>query len=274
MISIERVTKAFGEFAAISDVSLVIPEGALVALLGPSGSGKTTLLRVIAGLEQPQAGRVVLAGADVTHAPVRHRGIGFVFQDYALFEHMSVADNVAFGLAVRRRPAREIEERVRELLERVQLADLAARAPRELSGGQRQRVALARALAPAPRVLLLDEPFGALDARVRAELRGWLRRLHDDLHITSVFVTHDQDEALEVADQLVVLDRGRIEQVGAPADVLAHPASAFVAEFLGGTHLLHGAVRDGVGTFGALALPIPGSGPARAFVRVVLDHST
>jgi sulfate transport system ATP-binding protein len=274
MIEIEHVTKAFGEFAAISDISLVIPEGALVALLGPSGSGKTTLLRVIAGLEQAQAGRVKLAGVDVTDAPVQRRGIGFVFQDYALFEHMSVADNIAFGLAVRRESAQRIDARVRELLDLVQLADVGARAPRELSGGQRQRVALARALAPRPRVLLLDEPFGALDARVRAELRVWLRRLHDDLHVTSVFVTHDQDEALEVADQLVVLDRGRIEQVGTPADVLAHPASPFVADFLGGTHLLHGDVRDGVGTFGALALPTTGSGSARAFVRVVLDHST
>jgi len=274
MISIEHVTKAFGELSAISDVSLEIPEGALVALLGPSGSGKTTLLRVIAGLERAQAGRVKLAGVDVTDAPVQRRGIGFVFQDYALFEHMSVADNIAFGLSVRRESPHRIAARVRELLALVQLADLGGRAPRELSGGQRQRVALARALAPAPRVLLLDEPFGALDARVRAELRGWLRKLHDDLHITSVFVTHDQDEALEVADRLVVLDRGRIEQVGTPAEVLAHPASAFVAEFLGGTHLLRGDARDGVARFPALALPTSGSGPARAFVRVVLDHST
>jgi sulfate transport system ATP-binding protein len=274
MISIENVTKAFGEFAAISDVSLVIPEGALVALLGPSGSGKTTLLRVIAGLEQAQAGRVKLAGVDVTDAPVQRRGIGFVFQDYALFEQMSVADNIAFGLSVRRESAHRIDARVRELLDLVQLADVGGRAPRELSGGQRQRVALARALAPRPRVLLLDEPFGALDARVRAELRVWLRRLHDDLHVTSVFVTHDQDEALEVADQLVVLDRGRIEQVGTPAEVLARPASPFVAEFLGGTHLLRGEIRDGVASFGALAVPTSGSGSARAFVRVVLDHST
>jgi sulfate transport system ATP-binding protein len=273
-IRIDNVSKAFGDFAAIREVSLTIRKGALVALLGPSGSGKTTLLRVIAGLEHPQQGRVILDGADVTATPVQKRGIGFVFQDYALFEHLSVADNVAFGLSVRRVPIDEQLSRVRELLARVQLADLAGRMPRELSGGQRQRVALARALAPNPRVLLLDEPFGALDARVRAELRGWLRRLHDELHITSVFVTHDQDEALEVADQLVVLDRGRIEQVGAPAEVLAHPASPFVAEFLGGTHLLRGDVRDGIASFGGLSLPVTGTGPARAFVRVVLENPT
>jgi sulfate transport system ATP-binding protein len=268
-IRVEHVTKAFGEFAALDDVSLTIPEGALVALLGPSGSGKTTLLRVIAGLEQPKQGRVLLGDNDITHAPIQSRGIGFVFQDYALFDHMTVADNVAFGLAVRRTPAAEITARVRELLARVQLSDLTERYPNQLSGGQRQRVALARALAPRPRVLLLDEPFGALDARVRAELRSWLRRLHDDLHITSVFVTHDQEEALEVADELVLLDHGRIEQVGTPAEVFDRPASAFVVDFLGGANVLVGEVTGDRAIFADLSLPWTGrgAGPARAFVR-------
>ncbi len=268
-IRAQNITKEFGEFAALTDVTLEIPSGELVALLGPSGSGKTTLLRVIAGLEVPQQGRVFLGDEEITHHSIQARGIGFVFQDYALFEHLTVAENVAFGLSVRKKPAAEITARVRDLLGRVQLTELASRLPSELSGGQRQRVALARALAPDPKVLLLDEPFGALDARVRAELRGWLRKLHDDLHITSVFVTHDQEEALEVADRIVVLDHGKIEQVGSPTEVFDRPASAFVVEFLGGANVLRGEVHGVHGLFGTLTLPFvgEGDGPARAFVR-------
>ncbi|HEY0252519.1 MAG TPA: ATP-binding cassette domain-containing protein [Kofleriaceae bacterium] len=209
MIRVEHVSKSFVDHAALIDVSLEIPEGALAAVLGPSGSGKTTLLRVIAGLEHADRGRVTLGDREVTDTPVQHRGIGFVFQDYALFDHMTVADNVAFGLSVRKLPA---EARVRELLSRVELGELGHRYPHQLSGGQRQRVALARALAPSPRVLLLDEPFGALDARVRIELRTWLRRLHDELHVTSLFVTHDDDEAHRVADHIVVIEQGRVTQ--------------------------------------------------------------
>ncbi|MBV8762460.1 MAG: sulfate ABC transporter ATP-binding protein [Deltaproteobacteria bacterium] len=231
-VEIEALSKAFGEYPALDAVTLTIPEGELVALLGPSGSGKTTLLRAIAGIEVPEAGRVKFGGIDVTEVPIQRRQIGFVFQDYALFEHMNVGDNIAFGLSVRRAPREEIAARVRELLALIQLDGLAGRMPRELSGGQRQRVALARALAPRPRLLLLDEPFGALDARVRRELRRWLRRLHDELHITSVFVTHDQDEAFAVADRVAVMNQGRVEQVGTPADVRGQPATAFVREFL------------------------------------------
>ena len=230
-VHIDRVTKAFGEVAALEDISVEIPDGKLVALLGPSGSGKTTLLRVIAGIESPAAGRIRYGDVDVTEQPIQQRRIGFVFQDYALFDHMTVGDNIAFGLSVRKAPRAQIAARVRELLERVQLVGLDARYPRELSGGQRQRVALARALAPDPQLLLLDEPFGALDARVRAELRGWLRRLHDELHLTSIFVTHDQEEALEVADRIVVMNAGKIEQVGTPDDVFARPANEFVSDF-------------------------------------------
>jgi sulfate transport system ATP-binding protein len=240
-VSVEHISKAFGEYPALDDVSLTIPSGELVALLGPSGSGKTTLLRVIAGIDTPDAGRVRFAGTDVTDRPIREREIGFVFQDYALFDHMTVGDNVAFGLSVRGAPKREIAARVRELLSLVQLDGLAGRLPRQLSGGQRQRVALARALAPRPRLLLLDEPFGALDARVRTELRSWLRKLHDELHVTSVFVTHDQEEALEVADRVVVMNLGRVLQVGSPTEVFDEPATAFVMEFLGGVNVLSNA---------------------------------
>ncbi|MGN6110157.1 MAG: sulfate/molybdate ABC transporter ATP-binding protein [Kofleriaceae bacterium] len=268
-LHIEHVTKAFGEHPALDDITVEIPAGQLVALLGPSGSGKTTLLRIIAGIEAPDRGRIRFGDADVTTRPIQQRRVGFVFQDYALFDHMTVADNIAFGLSVRRRPAAEIAARVRELLARVQLVGLDRRYPRELSGGQRQRVALARALAPEPQLLLLDEPFGALDARVRAELRGWLRRLHDELHLTSVFVTHDQDEALEVADQIVVMSEGRIEQVGAPSEVFDQPASAFVMDFLGGANVLHGQLVGDRAVFGALELAFPGGGegPVRAYVR-------
>jgi sulfate/thiosulfate transport system ATP-binding protein len=235
-IEVQNVRKVFGTHAALKDVSLRIETGELMALLGPSGSGKTTLLRIIAGLELPDTGAVHLNGEDATQSTARDRQVGFVFQHYALFRHMTVFENIAFGLRVRpkftRPPEREIRVRVLELLQLIQLDWLGDRYPSQLSGGQRQRVALARALAVEPRVLLLDEPFGALDAKVRRELREWLRRLHDDLHIASVFVTHDQEEALEVADRVAILSEGNIEQVGTPDEVYRRPANAFVREFL------------------------------------------
>jgi sulfate transport system ATP-binding protein len=269
-IQVDHVHKHYGEYPALHDVSVTIAEGELVALLGPSGSGKTTLLRVIAGLEHPEKGRVRLGGRDVTDWAIRDRNIGFVFQDYALFDHMTVAENIGFGLRVRKTPRLVIDERVRELLGLVQLDALGGRFPPQLSGGQRQRVALARALAPKPSVLLLDEPFGALDARVRQELRTWLRRLHDELHVTSVFVTHDQEEALEVADRIVVMNVGRVEQIGDPGAVFDAPSSAFVMDFLGGANVLRGSVADGVGRFGAMTLACDGVDDderARAFIR-------
>jgi sulfate transport system ATP-binding protein len=228
-----EVTKRFGDFVALDDVSVTIPEGSLTALLGPSGSGKSTLLRVIAGLEQPDTGQVLLGDEDVTERPARARGVGMVFQHYAAFKHMTVWDNVAFGLTIRKRPKSEIRERVHELLELVQLEGLAKRYPAQLSGGQRQRMALARALAVEPQVLLLDEPFGALDARVRKELRAWLRRLHDEVHVTTIIVTHDQEEAMEVAGQIVVINEGRVEQVGTPSELYDAPANEFVMSFVG-----------------------------------------
>src|SRR5215211_4359525 len=218
-ILIRNATRRFGDFTAIDDVSVDIPGGSLTALLGPSGSGKSTLLRVVAGLERLDAGSVEIDGRDATSTPTQRRGVGFVFQHYAAFKHMTVRENVAFGLRVRRRPKAEIRRRVDELLELVQLPGLADRYPAQLSGGQRQRMALARALAVEPSVLLLDEPFGALDARVRKDLRAWLRRLHDEVHVTTVFVTHDQEEAMEVADRIVVMNHGRIEQIGAPVEL-------------------------------------------------------
>ena len=243
-ILIDHLNKRFGATVVCDDISLVIPSGSLVALLGPSGSGKTSLLRIIAGLEQPDSGRVLFHGADATHADPQARGVGFVFQHYALFNHMTIFENVAFGLRVMprsRRPAEaDIRRRVHTLLELVQLDWLADRYPQQLSGGQRQRIALARALAVEPKVLLLDEPFGALDAQVRKELRRWLRRLHDEMHVTSVFVTHDQDEAMEVADRVVVLNRGRIEQTGTPEEVYDRPATPFVLKFLGDVNLFEG----------------------------------
>ncbi len=243
-IQADHIRKQFGAFSALNDVSLQVPEGQLVALLGPSGSGKTTLLRVIAGLEIPDSGRVSLAGRDVTDAGPGERGIGFVFQHYALFRHMTVAQNVAFGLTVKGRSERPdraaIDAKVAELLKLVQLDWAAKRFPTQLSGGQRQRVALARALAVGPQVLLLDEPFGALDAAVRQELRDWLRELHNEIHLTSVFVTHDQQEALEIADQVVVFNEGRIEQIGTPDEVYEHPVTPFVYRFLGKTNVLRG----------------------------------
>jgi sulfate transport system ATP-binding protein len=232
-ITVIEVTKRFNGFTALDDVSVTIPEGSLTALLGPSGSGKSTLLRVIAGLESPDAGQVLIANDDVTEQPARERGVGMVFQHYAAFKHMTVYDNVAFGLAIRRRPRGEIRDRVHQLLELVQLEGLAKRYPAQLSGGQRQRMALARALAVEPSVLLLDEPFGALDARVRKELRAWLRRLHDEVHVTTIIVTHDQEEAMEVAGQIVVLNEGRIEQVGSPRELYDSPANEFVMSFVG-----------------------------------------
>jgi sulfate/thiosulfate transport system ATP-binding protein len=232
-ITVVEVTKKFGEFVALEDVSVAIPEGSLTALLGPSGSGKSTLLRVIAGLEEPDGGQVLLGDENVTHRPARTRGVGMVFQHYAAFKHMTVWDNVAFGLTIRKRPRREIKQRVHELLELVQLEGLAKRYPAQLSGGQRQRMALARALAVEPQVLLLDEPFGALDARVRKELRAWLRRLHDEVHVTTIIVTHDQEEAMEVAGQIVVINHGRVEQVGTPRELYEAPANEFVMSFVG-----------------------------------------
>jgi sulfate/thiosulfate transport system ATP-binding protein len=232
-ISIRRVTKNFGSFVALDNVSLAIPGGSLTALLGPSGSGKSTLLRVIAGLEIPDSGDVYIAGRDTTNLAPQKRGVGFVFQHYAAFKHMTVRDNIAFGLSVRKRPKREIAARVAELISLVQLEGFADRYPAQLSGGQRQRMALARALAVEPKVLLLDEPFGALDARVRKDLRLWLRNLHDQTHTTTVIVTHDQEEAMEVSDRIAVMNHGRIEQIGKPRDLYEHPANEFVMGFVG-----------------------------------------
>jgi len=243
-IEVRNLVKHFGPLAVCDHLNLDIPSGELVALLGPSGSGKTTLLRMIAGLEQPDSGSVLFHGEDATFSDVRERQVGFVFQHYALFGHMTIFENIAFGLRVRPRASRPSDEAIRkkvlDLLKLVQLDPLAQRYPHQLSGGQRQRVALARALAVEPKVLLLDEPFGALDAKVRKELRRWLRRLHDEMHVTSVFVTHDQEEAMEAADRVVVMNEGRIEQVGAPDEVYDHPATPFVLKFLGDVNLFHG----------------------------------
>ena len=233
MIRAESITKLFGDFVAVDDVSIAVPKGSLTALLGPSGSGKSTLLRVISGLDRPNAGRVVIEDRDVTGMPPQQRGIGFVFQHYAAFKHMTVEKNVAFGLDIRRRPRAEVNQRVAELLDLVQLAGMAKRYPAQLSGGQRQRMALARALAVDPTVLLLDEPFGALDARVRKELRAWLRRLHDEVHVTTIFVTHDQEEAMELADQIVLMNQGRVEQIGGARDLYERPGNDFVMSFIG-----------------------------------------
>ena len=239
-IVVDSVSKRFGGFVALNEVSLEVRDGSLTALLGPSGGGKSTLLRVIAGLEAPDAGRVMIGGEDATAKPPQRRDVGFVFQHYAAFKHMTVRKNVAFGLTIRKRSREEIDERVNELLELVHLDGFAERYPSQLSGGQRQRMALARALAVQPRVLLLDEPFGALDATVRKELRLWLRRLHDEVHVTTVFVTHDQEEAMEVAEQIVVLNHGQVEQVGAPRDLYEKPANEFVMRFVGPVSELSG----------------------------------
>ena len=239
-IDVRGVSKRFGDFVALDDVTLTIPAGRLTALLGPSGGGKSTLLRIIAGLESADSGRVEIEGTEATHLPAQKRNVGFVFQHYAAFKHMSVAKNVAFGLEIRKRPRSEVRHRVDELLRLVHLQQFAHRLPSQLSGGQRQRMALARALAVEPKVLLLDEPFGALDAKVRKELRDWLRRLHDEVHVTTVFVTHDQEEALEVADEIVVINEGRIEQVGTPDQLYDEPANDFVMSFLGPVTRLNG----------------------------------
>lgn len=242
-IVIENVSKQFGSFQALDRVSLNIEAGSLVALLGPSGSGKSTLLRLIAGLEMPDSGKIWLTGQDATHSSVQERNIGFVFQHYALFKHMTVRKNIAFGMEIQKMPPAKVKARVEELLNLVQLGGLGDRYPSQLSGGQRQRVALARALAVEPKVLLLDEPFGALDAKVRKDLRAWLRRLHDEVHVTTVFVTHDQEEAMEVADRITVMNKGKIEQVGTPAEIYDHPASAFVMSFIGPVNVLPSSSR-------------------------------
>jgi sulfate transport system ATP-binding protein len=270
-ITVRHLSKRYGTFQAVDDVSFDVPTGQLVALLGPSGSGKSTILRIIAGLETTETGSVALTGEDATAVPIQHRGVGFVFQHYALFRHMTVRDNIAFGLKVRKLPKPEIRARVDELLNLVQLTGYAGRYPSQLSGGQRQRVALARALAPRPKVLLLDEPFGALDAKVRDELRTWLRRLHDEVHVTSLFVTHDQQEAFEVADQVVVLNRGRIEQMGPPQELYERPATPFVTGFLGAVNVLRGASASGMAVLGdGISVPAQIDGrdvPVSIYVR-------
>ncbi|MBD2123653.1 sulfate/molybdate ABC transporter ATP-binding protein [Trichocoleus sp. FACHB-262] len=242
-IVVENVSKQFGSFQAVDQVSLEVKTGSLVALLGPSGSGKSTLLRLIAGLETPDSGKILLTGRDATYQSVQDRNIGFVFQHYALFKHLTVRKNIAFSLEIRKTPRSKITNRVEELLDLVQLRGLGDRYPSQLSGGQRQRVALARALAVEPQVLLLDEPFGALDAKVRKDLRAWLRRLHDEVHVTTVFVTHDQEEAMEVSDEIVVMNKGRVEQMGSPAEIYDHPASAFVMSFIGPVNVLPSSSR-------------------------------
>jgi len=258
-IQVKNIHKQFGTFTALDDITLDFPTGELVALLGPSGCGKTTLLRIIAGLEQADSGQVLLDGDDASSTHVRERQVGFVFQHYALFKHMTVFDNVAFGMRMKPRGQRpsevKIKDKVHELLNLVQLDWLADRFPSQLSGGQRQRIALARALAVEPRVLLLDEPFGALDAKVRKELRRWLRKLHDELHITSIFVTHDQEEALEVADRVVLMDHGKVEQIGTPEEVYRHPATPFVYGFLGSVNFFHGRVEGEAVRVGDDTLP-------------------
>src|SRR3954462_14035591 len=260
-IEVRNLRKTFGNFTALNDVSLDVPGGELVALLGPSGSGKTTLLRIIAGLEPADQGAIHFHGEDATEQPVRERQVGFVFQHYALFRHMSVFENVAFGLRVRPRRVRPSEAEIREsvmgLLHLVQLDVLSDRRPSELSGGQRQRVALARALAVKPKVLLLEEPFGALDAKVRKELRRWLRRLHEEVHVTSVFVTHDQEEALEVSDRVVIMNEGRVEQSGTPEEVYDRPSTPFVYGFLGDVNLFHGRIHQGQVNIGESRLNAP-----------------
>ena len=277
-IEIRGIGKRFGNFVALDDIQLDIPTGELVALLGPSGCGKTTLLRIIAGMETADSGQVLFSGAEATHLHARERKVGFVFQHYALFRHMTVFENVAFGLRVKPRkerpPEAEIRRRVMDLLKLVQLDWLAERYPSQLSGGQRQRIALARALAVEPEVLLLDEPFGALDTKVRKELRRWLRRLHDEMHISSVFVTHDQEEALEVADRVVVMNRGKIEQIGTPDEVYSNPATPFVYQFLGNVNVFHSRVHGAwaeIGRAGAEGGAVPEGSPAHgdamAFVR-------
>ncbi|MCI4674343.1 sulfate/molybdate ABC transporter ATP-binding protein [Candidatus Mycolicibacterium alkanivorans] len=277
-IVVRGVSKRYGDFVALDTVDFVVPTGSLTALLGPSGSGKSTLLRAIAGLDEPDSGTITINGRDVTDEPPQRRGIGFVFQHYAAFKHLTVRDNVAFGLKVRKRPKSEIKAKVDNLLEVVGLGGLQARYPSQLSGGQRQRMALARALAVDPHVLLLDEPFGALDAKVREDLRAWLRRLQDEVHVTTVLVTHDQTEALDVADRIAVLNKGRIEQVGSPTDVYDHPANTFVMSFLGEVSLLGGVlvrphdIRLGRSPELAVAGGDGGAGSSGVTVRATVDR--
>ncbi len=269
-IRVEHLNKRFGDFVAVDDVSLEVESGELVAFLGPSGSGKSTILRIIAGLETADSGNVYFAGQAADHLHARSRGVGFVFQHYALFRHMTVAQNIAFGLSVQGKPKAEQSRRVHELLDLMGLSGLGERYPGQLSGGQRQRVALARALAPEPQVLLLDEPFGAVDARVREELRHWLRRLHDEVHVTSIFVTHDQEEAFSVADKVIVINRGRVEQAASPADILDHPATEFVARFIGDANVYESVAQGGVVPVGKLRIPADGIGdgtPVAAVLR-------
>jgi sulfate transport system ATP-binding protein len=270
-ITARNVCKRFGQKVVLDNVTVEAPSGSLVALLGPSGSGKTTLLRIIAGLEVPDSGTVHYLADDVTRHSARERNIGFVFQHYALFRHMTVFENVAFGLRVRRWPDERVRERVGELLHLVRLEEYADRYPNTLSGGQKQRIALVRALAPEPRVMLLDEPFGALDAKVRSELRVWLRRFHDEFHVTSLFVTHDQEEAFEVADKVVVMNQGRVEQTGTPTEVFEHPANAFVMDFLGNVNVFPVQLLDGRAMIGQVEIPLPhvptGGDEGRVFVR-------
>ena len=268
-IEVHNVSKHFGAFTALDEVNVTVNDGALMALLGPSGSGKSTLLRIIAGLETPDTGNVAIAGQDVTNAPARTRGVGFVFQHYAPFKHMTVYENVAFGLTVRRAPKAEVSERVNELLGLVRLDGLAKRYPSQLSGGQLQRMALARALAPQPKVLLLDEPFGALDVQVRGELREWLRRLHEEIHVTTIFVTHDQEEAMDVAGQIVVMNGGRIEQAGTPRELYEHPVNEFVMSFIGPVNRLGDALLR-PHDINIMAHPDFASGTVEALVRRVV----
>ena len=273
-ISAKNVCKRFGTFTALDNVTVEVPGGSLVALLGPSGSGKTTLLRIIAGLEVADGGAVTFGGDDITRRSAKERNFGFVFQHYALFKHMTVFENVAFGLRVRGAPEDRVRKRVQELLHLVRLEEMAHRYPSQLSGGQRQRIALVRALAPEPKVLLLDDPFGALDAQVRDELRHWLRRFHDEAKTTSIFVTHDQEEAFEVADRIVVMHKGRVEQVGTPDEVFHRPANAFVMKFLGKVNVFQAVLKDGRVLFGDAEMPVGngrvangGNGKAEVYVR-------
>jgi sulfate transport system ATP-binding protein len=273
-ITAKNVSKRFGNFVALDNVTVEAPTGSLVALLGPSGSGKTTLLRIIAGLEVPDSGTVQYHDDDITRQSARDRNVGFVFQHYALFRHMTVFENVAFGLRVRKLPEDVIRDKVHKLLNLVKLSEMADRYPAQLSGGQRQRIALIRALAPDPKVILLDEPFGALDAKVRAELRTWLREFHDKFHVTSLFVTHDQEEAFEVAHKVVVMSKGRVEQAGTPTEVFEHPANAFVMDFLGNVNVFQAQLRDGRVLLGDVEMPVGrgtvvqnGNGKADVYVR-------
>jgi len=272
MIEASHLTKSFGAHKVVDDVSFRVEKGELVALLGPSGGGKSTVLRMLAGLEVPDSGRVVIRDQDATGSKAQERGLGFVFQHYALFRHMTVRENIAFGLEVRKKPKKEVDARVEELIGLVQLTGLGDRHPHQLSGGQRQRVALARALAPEPSIVLLDEPFGALDAKVRIELRGWLRRLQKEQGLTAIFVTHDQEEAMELADRVVIIHRGKVEQIGSPEDVYDRPATAFVASFIGSANVLTGTVAHGRAALGPMAMGAPTTAAEGTDVKAFVRH--